>query len=217
MSFIKSLACALAFACAVPAANAAVITFDKLATTTTAGGIAYASYGYTYFFSGAAATVNGFTFTSNANAYFMGPAYSTASSATAASPYNGTDYYMAYSGFVMKAADQSAFSLSSVDLGYWSGSGTAITTLTGTRPDGTTVTQSLTAVINNSANANDFSTLVLNDFTNLASVKFTSTSSSFIAIDNLVVNASTAVPEPASLAMIGLGLAALAALRRRKA
>lgn len=62
----------------------------------------------------------------------------------------------------------------------------------------------------------DGPTNILFNWENLASVTF-STSSTQFALDNLTVNeAIGAVPEPATLAILGLGLLGFAAARRRK-
>jgi hypothetical protein len=214
MSKMKSFACALAFACAVPAAQAAVITFNDLAGTAMQGNTNVSSY--TQFFY-STATVDGFKFGAVNNGYFdtyiIGPDY-TGTNAASSLAYNGNDYFLSFSPVLMKAANGAAFSVSSLDLGTWSGGALSITLL-GTRTNGSTVTQSLSTTIYNQQTTNDFNSLVLNGFTGLASLQFTSSTGNGFAIDNIVVN-EAAVPEPGSLAIFGLGLAAVAGLRRRK-
>lgn len=52
---------------------------------------------------------------------------------------------------------------------------------------------------------------------NVTSVVFRDTTGNGVSIDNLNLGAASAVPEPASLALVGLGLLGLAATRRRRA
>jgi PEP-CTERM motif len=83
-------------------------------------------------------------------------------------------------------------------------------TLTGTKADNGTVTETY------SLSQDAFQTLTVNaDFTNLVSVQFDAYGlDNRAAYDNIVVDAT--VPEPASLALLGIGLAGMAVARRRK-
>jgi len=58
--------------------------------------------------------------------------------------------------------------------------------------------------------------VALAGFTNLTSVDLRYVSGDFGAIDNLVLN-NTTVPEPMTVAMVGLGLLGVSLTRRRKA
>lgn len=70
--------------------------------------------------------------------------------------------------------------------------------------------------VTTSLNTSDtWMTYALSGFNNLSSVDIYGYNVYAVAIDNLEINAS-AVPEPASMALLGLGLAGVLAARRRK-
>ncbi len=114
------------------------------------------------------------------------------------------------------------FGLTSLDYAEWQLNGRARTiTVTGNQVGGTTVSLTLTpdGIFDGPGGQADFQTLTLNQqWANLTSVVLTGTGATFgtlnyFAIDNVVVN--TAVPEPATLGLLGLGSAYLIGHRRR--
>ena len=119
--------------------------------------------------------------------------------------------------------DQAAalFSLQGFDFdnAYATGSDsrTDSVTVVGTHADNTTVTQ----VFDNLHNVERWTSFLTSGFDNLSSVTFTSVGDPEVRAlyDNIIVNqpAAPAVPEPASLALVGLALAGLAASRRKRA
>jgi hypothetical protein len=126
---------------------------------------------------------------------------------------NGSHYltYLASGSETFSALSNTAFNLSSLDLGGWYNFGTAsqFLTLTGYQTNGSSVSATLEVA------PNAFQTYALTGFTNLHHVRLGSVdrSPSYVAIDNLV---TTPVPEPETFAMLLLGLGVLGALQRKK-
>lgn len=100
-----------------------------------------------------------------------------------------------------------AFNVTSIDLAdVFLAPGPWTLVLTGTRADTTTVTETV------SVNGSTLSNYTLSNMTNIVSMKFDDGQDTSVQIDNISVSA---VPEPASMAVLSLGIAAM--IRRRRA
>lgn len=123
---------------------------------------------------------------------------------------SGSDYYtwnsQATNQVFLTNIDGLSFSMGSLDVGSKNGSSIANFDIIGHYAAGGSLTY-------NVRNVNAFTGLTLIGFDGLSSVQFKYISGDFGAIDNLTVN----VPEPSSIALLGLGLLGLGAMRRRKA
>jgi hypothetical protein len=146
---------------------------------------------------------------------FMGPGYGGGD--TNYYSYNGTDFLMGYSDLTFTRVSGAAFSVQSLDLKDWGGN-VSSATVTGYFANGGSVVRqiSLDSTPNQvKQSGNDFTNYALSGFTGLNSFSVKGNSGSWLAVDNITINAA-AVPEPGTLAVFGLGLAGLAAMRRRK-
>lgn len=133
---------------------------------------------------------------------------------------NGNDFYMSSRLFTISSATAAPFSVNSLDLVRWNSyytGASSTATLVGNKVGGGTVTRMIdlgTTLNSHKLFGNDFGTYALTGFNNLASLTITNNFSDYLAMDNLVVNA-TNVPEPSSIALFGLAVAAGAFARRR--
>ena len=177
-----------------------------------------ASGQYTDFSPSTTYTNGGFRFTGTAYDYLIGPHYSSAGSDSSWYAYNGTDYFLASGALTISSTTTSPFTVNSLDLVHWyDGQSITQATATGHKVGGGTVTQTfdLGTILNRvQQDGNDFTTFALSGFDDLTSLTITHNGSAYLAMDNLVVNATT-VPEPSSLALLGLAIAGCAFMRRR--
>lgn len=137
---------------------------------------------------------------------------------------NGTTGLDLAGNVSVTSAAHKPFSVTSMDLAtFWAGE-TSSVKLTGTDVGGHQIIQTYTLSNANSAHPYDLQTTHLTGFNNLTSLVMEMVPNSpteptyFTLVDNIVINetAVSAVPEPTSWAMLGMGLAMIAGFSRRK-
>jgi hypothetical protein len=139
-------------------------------------------------------------------------------------PYNGTTVGVTHDDVVLTQVGGGSFSLQAFDFAGWPNGSEITFTVTGVRADATTITQTFTpdGLVDGQGGVPDYQTFaVTGDWTNLVSVTWVhsgpGTTQGLFGLDNIVVNESAeVVPEPASLALFGLGLAGVAGFGRRR-
>lgn len=199
-SKIKAIVLATVLAIGAGSAQAEVITFNDSVVANYTGLNSY--------------TNDGYTFTTRSGSAYLADANAGSSTPFGGYSYNGTDFAILTGLVTMTNTARTPFSVSSIDLGNFNYLYSSTATLTGTRADGTTVSQSFTSAINNFTSTTDFTTRTLTNFTNLTSFNIEQTAGAYYAaMDNINVSA---VPEPSTWAMLGLGMLFVAGSLRRK-
>jgi PEP-CTERM motif len=182
-----TLLSAASFLASAANTHAAIITFESLAINDSAIHTIGTSY-----------TEAGFTFSQPGVQSFPLQFFGTSE---ARFPGSTAIFNDTVSGVTRLTSVSSApFDLKSISLALLNAPGSANVTFVGTHPDSTTVTQTFTVTTFGSETTFNFGA----GFTNLAKVEW-SQDSPFHQFDNVNVNL-TAVPEPASLAILGMTL-----------
>ena len=189
---------------AVGSTNAAVIDFEDIAVSAGSQSVAgdRISGGFTFDLSTDHSHLANNIFDGNSGSTFL-----------------VTDDFNGDNDLTMSAIGGSAFSLSSFELGEFDSVGGFATTidLVGTLLGGGSLTASFTLDgISSTSGSNNFETFTLSGWDNLVSVNFNASAGAggkYWAIDNID---TASVPEPTSIALLGLGLAGIRLSRKNK-
>lgn len=195
---IKTLAVAMLATLGLAAPASATVTFTGLATP---GSCSFAG----------AYTSDGFDFVSAQSHFHV-------CGAGIAQTDNGTETLLSDTQtFTMTKVGGGLFDLFSFDAAEWYSYGMSPTiSVVGTYANNTTT--SATFTLDDLVANGGFQTFTLaNSFRNLASVSFSETVLNMAQYDNFVTDAPAGVPEPAALALLGLGVAGIATRRRKPA
>ncbi len=206
MLFLKNLslgvvaACVLGLHCASAVASPVTLDFEGVVSDLNA-------------IAGSPFTTQGFTFSSTAGSYsavVYGKDTTAHSNGSAGYAFCSIDSPNCGPGTAITLAGVSPFSLYRLDLSNGLvGDVAGRVDLVGYLQGGGTVTASLVT-------GDAWTTEALTGFTNLESLDITGYASYGMLMDNLVLEAPNAVPEPGTLALLGLGLAGMAVVRRRR-
>ncbi len=181
-------------------ANATLINFEDVAVGSGVNSIV------------SSVTSNGFSFTTSlAHMHLVNDVFTTWNGTT----WLGNDRTVP---MTMTPIAGGTFSLNQLDIGEFFVSSAENVSIQGIGGSNPLLNLTTDGIADGSGIANDFETIVFgSNWSNLTAVTFTNSSGSGpFSLDNIVVNGSFSVPEPASIALLGLGLVGIGFSRKKK-